>query len=409
MENMADKRSLYSTQSQAWGIWVSVLFFLSWLDKIRFIYVPYVGDLAIVLLSISMGIPIILDRLKKNKVNASIVIISSLIGILIIIYIIAQILLPIKSNKPILQLILILFYFIGAAYILPRPRSIRIIANLWIVFSILNLILWMSSGFERLFQGIFVAKNLFGSLIAFGLYFIWTARLFSHSNWWWNFGIFTSLVSLVSSGARIALSVVILSMFVYVFWPLITKNRIIFALVFLGFFCVVLITPIFYINLTSLHIYPQIVSAVRRFTGQNLYSGRQMLWPTLLTTIQNNPWGIGPGALPNYFMDTNLSSHNLYMQITLQVGYAGLVIIGTIFAVIWSLFFKHRYDPVIRLTGGFLLGILAHEAFGVNLTQNNLTAGIVIWSILAIGVGRHIACCSKKYKNCQNEEQYICV
>ena len=40
-----------------------------------------------------------------------------------------------------------------------------------------------------------------------------------------------------------------------------------------------------------------------------------------------------------------------------------------------------------RLTGSFLIGILIHESFEVNLIQNNLTIGIVMWSVLAVGIG----------------------
>ena len=72
----------------------------------------------------------------------------------------------------------------------------------------------------------------------------------------------------------------------------------------------------------------------------------------------------------------------------LQAGIVSLVVLGVTLWSIWLSLYNKRKDTIVRLAGSFLLGALVHEAFEVSLTQNNLTVGIIIWSIIAIGVGR---------------------
>ena len=123
--------------------------------------------------------------------------------------------------------------------------------------------------------------------------------------------------------------------------------------------------------------------------GKSLFTGRERLWPFLATLISRHPLlGYGPGALPAAFLDTDRSSHSLYLQISLQSGVFGLVLFLLLMGRIWSFYWVGRDDPIVRLSGAFLTGILVHQTFEVSLTQNELPIGLVQWLILGMGVSQ---------------------
>ena len=120
--------------------------------------------------------------------------------------------------------------------------------------------------------------------------------------------------------------------------------------------------------------------------NQNFYSGRQLIWGMLLDII-NQKFYIGHGlsAKPMFFMDTEFSSHNLYLQVLLQSGIIGLLLLlSTLFSVLIAL--TKNKNILSYVSVGLLLGMLVHEAFEVSLTQNNLATGLIIWALLAIGI-----------------------
>ena len=67
-------------------------------------------------------------------------------------------------------------------------------------------------------------------------------------------------------------------------------------------------------------------SAVLEEGGRRLMSGRDVLWPVVWKAIAEHPvLGAGPGTVLSDIYTTNLSAHNLYLQIGLQIGYGGFV------------------------------------------------------------------------------------
>jgi O-antigen ligase len=127
---------------------------------------------------------------------------------------------------------------------------------------------------------------------------------------------------------------------------------------------------------------------LNRFSGQNLLSGRQTVWPAILGAIAAHPWvGYGAGAQASDFSGQQLSAHNLYLQLALQVGLIGVALFVFGAWGLWRSFWPGRRDWPVRLCGSFLAGVLAHEAFEVSFTQNNVAIGMLLWLILAVGAG----------------------
>lgn len=122
--------------------------------------------------------------------------------------------------------------------------------------------------------------------------------------------------------------------------------------------------------------------------SQNFYSGRQLIWSMLLDIINQNFYiGHGLSAKPMFFMDTEFSSHNLYLQVLLQSGIIGLLLLlSTLFSILIAL--TKNKNRISYVSVGLLLGMLVHESFEVSLTQNNLATGLIIWALLAIGISK---------------------
>lgn len=389
MSLLISKKILYISNSQVWGAWASLLFLMSWLDKTS-LTIPWVGDLAVILMGITLGGFVLLSMLIHRKAPPTVCTIAGLVGLLVFLYTVSEVLNPIKSFRIVAQLVLVTLCFTGAALLLSRDRAIMILAKLWVLLAILNLVLWIRSGFLYPFEGLFAHKNLLGGLTTFGLFFIWAARSIAGSKKpWWNLGSFISLTVLLASGSRASWLAAIVAITAYTLWPWLTINRQVFLLTFLLMLFFVIGFVFIYISLPEASTFSQMRAIVVQYTGQRLNSGRDVIWPLLINAIEQHPWGYGPGAtLERLGFESTRSSHNLFIQVALQTGVIGLVNLFVVLCSIWISFFKRRSDSVVRLAGAFLLAVLVHESFEISLIQNNLTIGIIMWTVFGIGVGR---------------------
>lgn len=126
--------------------------------------------------------------------------------------------------------------------------------------------------------------------------------------------------------------------------------------------------------------------------GRTLMSGRQVVWPIVWEAIVSHPVvGMGPGVAPTDLYFTNLSAHNLYLQVGLQIGYLGFALVGLLF---WSLWRAARPMglPTTRAAENLLTVIVTlvvvHSLFEVFLTQNALALGVPVWMALGLGLGK---------------------
>lgn len=202
--------------------------------------------------------------------------------------------------------------------------------------------------------------------------------------------LFLNLVIIFLSRSRGVWLALLVSLATFLLWKYITKYKLVFSLYFLvfvalgvGIVCLTVFFPL--VSLASLN------DISGDFASKGLESGRERIWPTLLNLISDRPWlGYGAGAMPSNLTTIELSAHNYYLQVLLQVGGIGLGFIVLMLKEIWSLLRLSRHNPRTRVIGSLFAGILFHQNFEVSLTQNNMALGILFFTIFGIGISESL-------------------
>jgi O-antigen ligase len=180
------------------------------------------------------------------------------------------------------------------------------------------------------------------------------------------------LITIFLSRSRGVWLTLIVTLITYIFWNRISKYKFghfIYLAILIG-----ISVSIIYVTVTFPLV--SLADGINDMSGKNIESGRERIWPMLLELIAQRPWlGYGAGALPSNLTTLELSSHNYYIQILLQVGTLGLMSIGLLLAEVWNLFLRSRHSLTTRIAGSFFAGMVIHQNFEVSLTQNNMALG----------------------------------
>lgn len=159
-----------------------------------------------------------------------------------------------------------------------------------------------------------------------------------------------------------------------------------------GFFLgvVVLLGGFLYLYAKQSYLIDFLNNGVFRLTNKNFYSGREQFWGYLITDIIHEPFfGYGPSATPFKLIDVPLSSHNLYLQIGIQSGIPGIVLIIIFFYRLFLIFVRSSSSDG-QLGAAIVMFTMIHQMFEVSLTQNNLGIGLLVWLPLGILCSRLI-------------------
>lgn len=196
----------------------------------------------------------------------------------------------------------------------------------------------------------------------------------------------TVLVILTTDARSILLSAA-LGLFTYMVWKTIAKSKFLYNLYFfliVGInYCIIVIYP----NLYKWEHFYTFNDWSLRLTGKPIMTGRNTIWAQLLDLISLKPWlGHGSGVLPENFLSTSLSAHNLHLQIGLQTGIIGISLLVLFFFVVWRMLWKNKTDLRVKLVGAFLISMLIHQTFEVTLTQNQFSIGLLQWLIIGFGL-----------------------
>lgn len=290
-----------------------------------------------------------------------------------------------------MQLALYLVFFVLLCTIRWTPLFTTVLSWPFALFFVASGLWWLASGLPMYFRGFMVNPNTMGAVAGFMLFFPLLALKTVRSPinryvWWLIIGLGMALV--VVSGARSIWIAMLGALAAYYAWPYVTRTRLRFSaaiwgmLAFAAVFTVVyalasLLVPVEYLN--------QVTGGV---TGEGLFSGREILWLGLMQAILQSPvWGYGPGALASDFLPTDLSAHNSYLTVALQMGLLGILAYMGLLSRIWLLFWPGRNDPRVRLAAAFFIAILLHQVFELVFIQDKLAFNLSQWLIVGIGAG----------------------
>lgn len=176
----------------------------------------------------------------------------------------------------------------------------------------------------------------------------------------------------------------------YRIWPWLIRKRLRFRCCVLLMIMGCLGTTYLYPHMRDYPVFDRIEGVLSENSGKDLYSGRDRIWRYLLHLVAEEPLkGYGAGALPvDFIEDTELSSHNLYIQVALQVGLPGVLLLFACLASVWLAFWEGRYSPHVRIAAAALAGLFVQQTFEISLTQNDLAVGLLQWMVLAIGLSK---------------------
>lgn len=196
-----------------------------------------------------------------------------------------------------------------------------------------------------------------------------------------------TFIVILSTDSRSILFCVFISLLTFYIWRLLSAKKTLFYLYFisiLGFFYwFTVVWPQAY-TWKYFHVFNDWSYNI---TGKTLLTGRERIWERLVDYMQEKLWfGYGSSTIPEQLTGTTLSAHNSYIQIGLQVGIIGILLLTFFLLVVWKTFWKNRYDKRVKLVGSYLTGIIIYQLFEVSLTQNQFGLGLLQWIIIGFGL-----------------------
>lgn len=266
-------------------------------------------------------------------------------------------------------------------------KSINIMV---IAFTMYHFMLFILAGTPHLFSSIYNNSNLMGPYMFYTSFFLICGIKFSKYKILYFVVLVMSLILILASDTRSILLSVIATCLVYICWKFIVKYRFIAAVFFLALIVISIAFIYFYPILPTFQFYLPLENWVLTHTGKSIMSGRNELWLPLIEFINQKPFlGYGPGTLARDLYIHNQSPHNLYLNILMQIGYLGLILVLLIFLLIWMGMIRCKNNFLVRLSASFFVGIIVHQSFETTLFQNQLSIGLL--QIFIVGVGFSIA------------------
>lgn len=283
------------------------------------------------------------------------------------------------------QFVMVIFFFYIFALMDWNKFRLKLLYWLSIFVIGINAIFFIMGGMPKQFSGIFNNPNSLGTLMFLLSFFIMIQMIEKRRIFVFSM-LFLTMWLLYYSGTRSAMLGILSAIFIYATWGIISKSKRIFYSFFIVLMMILLLFTYVYPLLINWAEFPYYNYLVYEYTGKSLMTGREMIWLESFSLIKEKIWlGHGAGSTPSDFMDVELSSHNLYIQIALQTGVLGLFAFLLFLLSIWRMLWHGRKNNYCRLSASFFIGILIHQSFEVTLTQNNVSFGLFQWLIISIG------------------------
>ncbi|MDY0404720.1 O-antigen ligase family protein [Virgibacillus sp. 179-BFC.A HS] len=194
-----------------------------------------------------------------------------------------------------------------------------------------------------------------------------------------------NIVLLFATGTRAAMAGLFIAV---ISWAIVKQFQRIFPYLFyiimIGNFVFVAI----YIGLKNSLVGDWLNSASMLLFDKNLFSGRGEIWDIVIHTILQKPWlGYGTGVSASDVSASQLTAHNMYLQITLELGLVGLIVLFILLLSIWRGLMRKMDSFAAKWSACFMLGILVYESFELTLFENNFSVAFFQWLVMAFGIG----------------------
>lgn len=267
-------------------------------------------------------------------------------------------------------------------------KVILLIYRISIVFVLFHFLVWIAKGFGREFSSIYPNSNILGPFMFIAIYFI-LLRIFTTKKRLIPYiFLLIALVILLASDTRSVLLSIFIGAIIYFIWNTIVKNKglsiFLFILIIVSFGSIVFVYP----KLPNWSQYGKLEAWMLEHTGKSIMSGRADIWGRLNNLIDLRPiFGFGPNTVATDVIGREASSHNLYINMALQIGYLGLLIFILILFTIFMSYVSKGSNRLVKLSAAAFIAILAHQLFEITLVQNQLSIGLLQWLVIATGVG----------------------
>jgi len=257
-----------------------------------------------------------------------------------------------------------------------------------------NLVVWIRHGHPVPFMGLTPQKNVLATVGFCGTFIgVKGLRLFRERHIVFlssGLLLLMSLAVVYASGGRKALLGIFVAAGVFWAWPVIRSSAWIhtslFLIVCIGGYAVV---P-FYLNMEQMPFYWAVDDLLIKSQNQDLYTGREVVWPDVSSQISEHPW-FGHGheyrCLVGRFSnrEQGLSAHNLALAVLYQSGITGAIGMVFFFWCVWWGLCRFGQSDGARLSAAFMLAAIVTQYFTVSLIQN-LFVGLGLWTIIASGL-----------------------
>lgn len=150
-----------------------------------------------------------------------------------------------------------------------------------------------------------------------------------------------------------------------------------------------LLLTIAYINIRIFSWYDILNLYSQSMFEKNVDSSRPALWSYSLSTLS---WieiiiGKGTGILPTF--REYQSFHNSFIQLVMQNGFIGLIVLILIFRKLWRKIAERIDDKVCRMVLACFAGVIVYNLFESTLLQNKVFLGMCEWIVICMGIVRN--------------------
>lgn len=258
-------------------------------------------------------------------------------------------------------------------------KLIKLFSNVYIIFSIFF--------FLNLFMGNINYKD--GLVFLFGIYHpIYIISYFLLLKYGINIKniIICCSIHFFAGDRSLAISIICVYL-VYKLISIFRNNEVLYKSLFWIVNLSLAVYPFIYVFLykTSFGIF--LNELFNKYTSQNFFSGRQIIWDITNRFIYESPfigYGLGNDILSNNGI--NLSTHSTYIYILLSGGIIYFFTYSIFMYSIWKYFFLRLENKVVRLSASYFIGGMIYSANDLTIVSNDINFSLYFWFIVGIGI-----------------------